>query len=165
MDEAELECRVCREGPTDDRKLYAPCMCSGSILWCHQDCLEQWLNHSGKDYCELCKTKYVFRPVYAENTPKSIPLKLLLLSFVNTCYLRIIPLLARIVAIIVCWLITVPAITSIVYRNMLYIDRVARGNVSLSSLDLTSLNVWDNTISGLVITGLIGLSFILLVCI
>lgn len=44
----ELECRVCRLGPEQDRPLYAPCLCAGSILFCHQDCLEMWLSHSGK---------------------------------------------------------------------------------------------------------------------
>lgn len=37
-----------------------------------QDCLLQWLQHSGKDSCELCKYKFRFTPVYAENAPKRV---------------------------------------------------------------------------------------------
>jgi hypothetical protein len=33
------ECRVCRGGAEPGRPLYSPCLCSGSIKHCHQDCL------------------------------------------------------------------------------------------------------------------------------
>lgn len=33
------ECRVCRGGAEPGRQLYSPCLCSGSIKHCHQDCL------------------------------------------------------------------------------------------------------------------------------
>ena len=36
----ELECRVCRSSG-DERPLYSPCKCSGSVGKVHQDCLEQ----------------------------------------------------------------------------------------------------------------------------
>eukprot|EP01035_Chromulina_nebulosa_P019222 gene19222-25073_t len=65
-----LECRVCRCGPEDERPLYQPCLCSGSIALVHQDCLETWLQHSNKDKCELCSTKYVFTPEYAADAPE-----------------------------------------------------------------------------------------------
>jgi hypothetical protein len=37
-----------------------------------QDCLLQWLQHSNKDSCELCKYKFIFRPVYAEGAPQTV---------------------------------------------------------------------------------------------
>lgn len=67
-DDEELECRVCREGRSQG-PLLRPCRCAGSIMYAHQDCLLQWLRHSGKDACELCKHRFAFRPVYAPDAP------------------------------------------------------------------------------------------------
>jgi len=50
---------------TDDDRT-ASCDC------CGQDCLLQWLQHSGKEACELCKHKFQFKPVYAEDAPTDI---------------------------------------------------------------------------------------------
>ena len=49
----ELECRVCRSEAEDDRPLFTPCKCSGSIQWTHEDCLKEWLAHSGNKTCEV----------------------------------------------------------------------------------------------------------------
>ena len=54
--EDELEgdvCRICRCGGEADNPLFYPCACSGSIKFVHQDCLLQWLNHSGARNCEV----------------------------------------------------------------------------------------------------------------
>lgn len=39
----------------------------------HQQCLEEWLRHSQKKHCEICKTEFKFSRIYDENAPKSIP--------------------------------------------------------------------------------------------
>eukprot|EP00036_Acanthoecidae_sp_10tr_P025404 CAMPEP_0206324804 /NCGR_PEP_ID=MMETSP0106_2-20121207/20723_1 /ASSEMBLY_ACC=CAM_ASM_000206 /TAXON_ID=81532 /ORGANISM="Acanthoeca-like sp., Strain 10tr" /LENGTH=60 /DNA_ID=CAMNT_0053757205 /DNA_START=92 /DNA_END=271 /DNA_ORIENTATION=- len=44
-------CRVCREG-SDAAPLFHPCRCTGSIRWVHEECLQSWLEHSGKSRCE-----------------------------------------------------------------------------------------------------------------
>uniref|UniRef100_A0A8C2S5C2 RING-type E3 ubiquitin transferase n=1 Tax=Capra hircus TaxID=9925 RepID=A0A8C2S5C2_CAPHI len=43
---------------------YHPCVCTGSIniKFIHQECLVQWLKHSRKEYCELCKHRFAFTP-------------------------------------------------------------------------------------------------------
>lgn len=46
-------CRICRLSASDDRPLFTPCKCSGSIKHVHQDCLMSWLNHSGRQRCEV----------------------------------------------------------------------------------------------------------------
>lgn len=61
--EEPLECRVCRGDAEPDRPLVSPCLCSGSISYCHQSCLEEWLSFSQKTSCELCNTEYIFDPV------------------------------------------------------------------------------------------------------
>uniref|UniRef100_A0A8C6TUV2 E3 ubiquitin-protein ligase MARCHF6 n=1 Tax=Neogobius melanostomus TaxID=47308 RepID=A0A8C6TUV2_9GOBI len=63
MDTAEEDiCRVCRSEGTQDKPLYHPCVCTGSIKFIHQECLLQWLKHSRKEYCELCKHRFAFTP-------------------------------------------------------------------------------------------------------
>uniref|UniRef100_A0A8D3DS28 RING-type E3 ubiquitin transferase n=1 Tax=Scophthalmus maximus TaxID=52904 RepID=A0A8D3DS28_SCOMX len=47
---------------TQDKPLYHPCVCTGSIKFIHQECLLQWLKHSRKEYCELCKHRFAFTP-------------------------------------------------------------------------------------------------------
>ncbi|TMS09229.1 E3 ubiquitin-protein ligase MARCH6 [Larimichthys crocea] len=62
-EEADI-CRVCRSEGTPDKPLYHPCVCTGSIKFIHQECLVQWLKHSRKEYCELCKHRFAFTPRY-----------------------------------------------------------------------------------------------------
>lgn len=52
--EHEDLCRICRcSAEPPNRKLFHPCKCSGSIKFVHQDCLLQWLSHSGRRHCEV----------------------------------------------------------------------------------------------------------------
>uniref|UniRef100_A0AAQ5XX78 E3 ubiquitin-protein ligase MARCHF6 n=1 Tax=Amphiprion ocellaris TaxID=80972 RepID=A0AAQ5XX78_AMPOC len=62
MDTDSDICRVCRSEGTLDKPLYHPCVCTGSIKFIHQECLVQWLKHSRKEYCELCKHRFAFTP-------------------------------------------------------------------------------------------------------
>ncbi|KAG5304184.1 RING finger domain-containing protein [Histoplasma capsulatum G186AR] len=66
-------CRICRGEGTEEEQLYYPCKCSGSIKFVHQDCLMQWLSHSQKKYCELCKTPFRFTKLYDPNMPQELP--------------------------------------------------------------------------------------------
>lgn len=68
-------CRVCRCEGTPDKPLYHPCVCTGSIKFIHQDCLVQWLKYSKKEYCELCKYRFAFTPIYSPDMPKRLPIK------------------------------------------------------------------------------------------
>lgn len=47
-------CRICH----DPVNLIEPCNCKGSIATIHKECLEKWLNASGKTSCELCGFKF-----------------------------------------------------------------------------------------------------------
>ena len=75
MEEDEDICRVCRSNGTPEKPLFHPCICTGSIRHVHQDCLIQWLQHSRKEYCELCNYKYTFKPIYSPDMPKRLPVK------------------------------------------------------------------------------------------
>ncbi|KAK4041331.1 hypothetical protein C8A01DRAFT_14917 [Parachaetomium inaequale] len=66
-------CRICRGEGSPDEPLFYPCKCSGSIKHVHQDCLMEWLSHSQKKHCELCKTPFRFTKLYDPNMPKALP--------------------------------------------------------------------------------------------
>ncbi|XP_061551295.1 E3 ubiquitin-protein ligase MARCHF6-like isoform X1 [Phycodurus eques] len=73
-EEADI-CRVCRSEGTHDKPLYHPCVCTGSIKFIHQECLLQWLKHSRKEYCELCKHRFAFTPIYSPDMPSHLPVQ------------------------------------------------------------------------------------------
>ncbi|KAM6977295.1 E3 ubiquitin-protein ligase MARCHF6-like [Aplochiton taeniatus] len=73
-EEADI-CRVCRSEGTADKPLYHPCVCTGSIKFIHQECLVQWLKHSRKEYCELCKHRFAFTPIYSPDMPSRLPIQ------------------------------------------------------------------------------------------
>ncbi|KAM8849530.1 E3 ubiquitin-protein ligase MARCHF6-like isoform 2-T2 [Spinachia spinachia] len=77
MDTAEEGdiCRVCRSEGTQDKPLFHPCVCTGSIKFIHQECLLQWLKHSRKEYCELCKHRFAFTPIYSPDMPSRLPVQ------------------------------------------------------------------------------------------
>ncbi|KAK3712293.1 hypothetical protein LTR37_009155 [Vermiconidia calcicola] len=66
-------CRICRSEGTPDEPLFYPCKCSGSIKFVHQECLMEWLSHSHKKHCELCKTPFRFTKLYDANMPETLP--------------------------------------------------------------------------------------------
>ncbi|KAH8586281.1 hypothetical protein B0O99DRAFT_695650 [Bisporella sp. PMI_857] len=75
-DEALDQCRICRGEGTSEMPLYYPCKCSGSIKHVHQQCLMEWLSHSQKKHCELCKTPFRFTKLYNPNMPQSLPTRI-----------------------------------------------------------------------------------------
>lgn len=73
MDEADT-CRICRGEGSPGEALFYPCKCSGSIKFVHQNCLMEWLSHSQKKHCELCKTHFHFTKLYHPHMPTTVPL-------------------------------------------------------------------------------------------
>lgn len=71
-------CRICRGEGSLEQPLFYPCKCSGSIRYVHQECLMEWLSHSQKKHCELCKTPFHFTKIYHQSMPSTLPLPLFL---------------------------------------------------------------------------------------
>ena len=160
--EGEPECRVCRCGPDEGRPLYQPCLCNGSIALVHQDCLETWLEHSKKDTCELCSTKYTFIPQYADDTPEFVPLHLVFSAALKLMSFRFVPIVLRCVIAALLWLFIVPVWTIWMYR-------IYMRSYSYKSLLVDGMKwgpeIRADAISGLVLIGMICLSFLILVSI
>ncbi|KAL8832045.1 MAG: hypothetical protein Q9170_005042 [Blastenia crenularia] len=66
-------CRICRAEASNEEPLFYPCKCSGSIKFVHQSCLMEWLSHSQKKHCELCKTPFRFTKLYSPHMPAAVP--------------------------------------------------------------------------------------------
>lgn len=64
-------CRICHctESPSSGLiKLISPCHCSGSLKYVHHSCLQQWLDATNSQRCELCKHPFTmsvkYKPLY-----------------------------------------------------------------------------------------------------
>ena len=77
LDEPDT-CRICRGEGSHGEPLFYPCKCSGSIKFVHQNCLMEWLSHSQKKHCELCKTPFHFTKLYHPQMPGTVPLPVFL---------------------------------------------------------------------------------------
>jgi E3 ubiquitin-protein ligase MARCH6 len=155
-DGIEIECRVCRGEPEPDRPLFYPCMCSGSIGAVHQDCLEAWLDHSKKDTCELCSTKYEFKPQYAEGTPSVVPANVLVKSLIQMAAQKAIPIVVRIACAVLIWAVIVPVLTTCIYC-------VCVGRTSLMSMTYSWPILRAHIVHGINIDAVIALSLLILV--
>lgn len=100
-------CRICRGEGTPEEPLFFPCKCSGSIKYVHQDCLMEWLSHSQKKHCELCKTPFRFTKLYAPNMPKTVPFYVFV-SHITKYIFRNILIWARAALVLSIWLVWLP---------------------------------------------------------
>ncbi|KFY23516.1 hypothetical protein V491_02503, partial [Pseudogymnoascus sp. VKM F-3775] len=100
-------CRICRGEATAQEPLFYPCKCSGSIKFVHQDCLMEWLGHSQKKHCELCKTPFRFTKLYAPNMPRTLPLPVFM-QHLTVHILKNIATWMRMCLVIVVWLVGLP---------------------------------------------------------
>jgi len=127
-------------------------------MFTHQDCLSQWLEHSNKDKCELCRHVFLFQPLYAENMPEQLPLSLVIWTLAKKLVLDWSPLFLRIILSIFLWLGFVPLTTSWLYRIWIHRARVLLPELFVARLKWNS--VWSDCISGLMIVAAIMLSFL-----
>ncbi|DBA04791.1 TPA: hypothetical protein N0F65_004428 [Lagenidium giganteum] len=154
-DDEEAECRVCRGEAEEDRRLFAPCKCSGSIRFTHADCLEQWLEHSGKTFCELCRHEFEFKPLYDANAPDVLPWSELLGTVLRITLLKWLPFALRGIVVLVLWLVVAPWCTSWLYRMWL-LRASAMVNVNFSErFDMP--HVVSDVFSGIIL--IIGIVF------
>ncbi|CAK7199614.1 hypothetical protein SEUCBS139899_002297 [Sporothrix eucalyptigena] len=103
-------CRICRGDGTPQEPLFYPCKCSGSIKYVHQDCLMEWLSHSQKKHCELCKTSFRFTKLYSPNMPKKLPF-FVFVRHLTKYFLRNVVVWLRIMLVATVWLGLLPALT------------------------------------------------------
>jgi E3 ubiquitin-protein ligase MARCH6 len=118
-DEADT-CRICRGEGTTDEPLFFPCKCSGSIKYVHQECLMEWLSHTQKKHCELCKTSFRFTKLYHPGMPNRIPTTV----FARRAALHVVNMFAtwcRGVLVGAVWLFLLPWCMRVVWRSLFWV--------------------------------------------
>jgi E3 ubiquitin-protein ligase MARCH6 len=118
-DEADT-CRICRGEGSPDEPLFYPCKCSGSIKYVHQECLMEWLSHTQKKHCELCKTSFRFTKLYHPGMPSRIPTTV----FLRRAVLHVVNMFltwCRGVLVTSVWLILLPWCMRVVWRSLFWV--------------------------------------------
>ncbi|PYI08898.1 hypothetical protein BO78DRAFT_309524 [Aspergillus sclerotiicarbonarius CBS 121057] len=113
-------CRICRGEGTEEEQLFYPCKCSGSIKFVHQACLVEWLSHSQKKHCELCKTPFRFTKLYDPNMPQSLPAPLFLRQLIIHSFRTIVTWL-RFVLVAFVWLGWLPWSMRAIWRALFWL--------------------------------------------
>ena len=54
-------CKICHCTGEANVSLIAPCYCSGSLKYVHQECLQRWIKSSDIKRCELCKYPFAMQ--------------------------------------------------------------------------------------------------------
>ncbi|KAG8416398.1 hypothetical protein J3458_006987 [Metarhizium acridum] len=125
-DAAPAICRICRGEGTSAEPLFYPCKCSGSIKYVHQDCLMEWLSHSQKKYCELCKTSFRFTKLYAPDMPQSLPVHIFV-EHMAKYLVRNVLLWLRAVVTISVWVCWLPYFMRYVWTSMFFVSHEGFG--------------------------------------
>ena len=60
-------CKICHCGVEANASLIAPCYCSGSLKYVHQECLQRWIKSSDIKRCELCKYPFAMQAKVSQN--------------------------------------------------------------------------------------------------
>lgn len=121
-------CRICRGEATPNEPLFYPCKCSGSIKYVHQDCLMEWLSHSQKKHCELCKTPFRFTKLYDPDMPMTVPLYVFL-SHITKYLLRNMLVWARAGLVLMVWLVWLPYLMRRVWSALFWLSDEGLGPV------------------------------------
>ncbi|KAF9343073.1 hypothetical protein BGX26_006305, partial [Mortierella sp. AD094] len=75
----------------------------------------EWLEHSNKRYCELCKHSFEFTPIYAPEMPDSIPKWILIREGFEALGTGV-KLILRAILVITIWLVILPYFTIWIWR-------------------------------------------------
>ncbi|KAI0358245.1 hypothetical protein OH77DRAFT_1475139 [Trametes cingulata] len=115
MQEEQDTCRICSAPAEPGQPLFHPCKCSGTIRYIHQDCLTEWLAHSKKKTCDVCKYPYSFTKVYSKDMPERLPFFLILRQF-SRQLLSAVLFGLRTVLVASIWLAALPWVTIWTWR-------------------------------------------------
>ncbi|RAL15119.1 E3 ubiquitin-protein ligase SSM4 [Aspergillus homomorphus CBS 101889] len=141
-------CRICRGEGTPEEPLFYPCKCSGSIKFVHQACLVEWLSHSQKKHCELCKTPFRFTKLYDPNMPQNLPAPLFFRQLIIHTFRTVVTWL-RFILVAFVWLGWLPWSMRAIWRALFWLaDGRWSGadNIRQPGLEFVVANGTTNTI-------------------
>ena len=120
-------CRICRGEGSQEEPLFYPCKCSGSIKFVHQNCLMEWLSHSQKKHCELCKTPFHFTKLYHPQMPNTVPLTVFLQQAAVHVWKSLITS-SRFLLVVFVWAAWLPWCMRTIWRGLFWIGDGAWAN-------------------------------------
>lgn len=112
-------CRICRGEGSKEEPLFYPCKCSGSIKFVHQNCLMEWLSHSQKKHCELCKIPFRFTKLYSPQMPSTVPLPVFLRQAASQAY-RSLLTWSRFQLVVFVWMAWLPWSMRSIWRGLFW---------------------------------------------
>ena len=124
-------CRICRGEGTTEEPLFYPCKCSGSIKFVHQDCLMEWLSHSQKKHCELCKTPFRFTKLYSPDMPQRLPFYIFMSHMAKYLFRKLLVWL-RAALVISVWLGWLPYLMRSVWSFLFWLSEESFGPTTSS---------------------------------
>jgi len=128
-------CRICRGEGSKEEPLFYPCKCSGSIKFVHQNCLMEWLSHSQKKHCELCKTPFRFTKLYHPEMPRTLPTPIFLRQVLIHTF-RSLVTWSRFILVTFIWLGWLPWTMRAVWRGLFWLGD--GGWADLPTIDIDS---------------------------
>jgi E3 ubiquitin-protein ligase MARCH6 len=112
--------------------------------------LVQWLKYSKKEYCELCKHKFTFAPIYHPDMPKRLPIKDIVFGLLKNIF-KAVRFWLHSTLVAISWLAIVPLTACRIYRCLF------AGSVSsLLTLPLDMLST-ENIVSDILQGGFVVL--------
>ena len=113
-------CRICRGEGSKEEELFYPCKCNGSIRYVHQNCLVEWLSHSHKKHCELCKTPFRFTKLYDAHMPRSVPVPVFLRQALVNGWKSLLTYI-RVILVVFVWCFWLPWCMRAVWRGLFWL--------------------------------------------
>lgn len=104
----------------------------------------EWLSHSQKKYCELCKTPFRFTKLYAPDMPQSLPVHIFVEHMAKYLFRNFLVWLRAAVAISV-WVFWLPYFMRAVWSFMFWVSDEGPGASSIMS----RINETNNTMSNI----------------
>lgn len=104
----------------------------------------EWLSHSQKKYCELCKTPFRFTKLYAPDMPQSLPVHIFVEHMAKYLFRNLLVWLRAAMAISV-WVFWLPYFMRAVWSFMFWISDEGLGTGSIMS----RINETNNTMSAI----------------
>jgi hypothetical protein len=100
-------------------------------------------NHIPVGRCEICKTKFCFDPIYAENTPDWLPAHEVILGLSSRFLAKWLPLALRICFAAFLWLVVAPYST-----NCLYLGWIIRPSSILARQETILSDIVSGAVTG-----------------
>lgn len=88
----------------------------------------EWLSHSQKKHCELCKTPFRFTKLYAPNMPKTVPFYVMV-SHITKYIFRNILAWARAALVLMVWLVWLPYLMRRVWSALFWLSDEGLGPI------------------------------------